>query len=697
MIKIVSSKVAAVEAASKMQATNRVAIFDRSGSMMWTIDKVVDDLYHWVEQIPNGDTVTIGWFSGPGQYRFILKGVRINGPEDLAMVKQVLDANRNVVATTCFSEILGDLASVVTDLSPISGRFSLVFLTDGCPVVPDVVQEIKDIEANLAKVELASALFIGYGDYYNRNLMADMARWSGGALIHADAISRFGVEINSFTKADKAAPAVEINAMGTTVFTVSDNGQPIIHKVQQNGKAKVLVGSKVYHLTIDGGSAFDDADLDGIYAACILLVRANRVELALETLGDIGDKHLVNKLANAYTVSELGNVESDLATAAKNKETRFVGGRKLGCLPDRNAFCVLQALQILASDDEAHFHPYHELFAYKRIGVKALVAEGYSTFTSKHTGCPLGTLVFHETRMNVSISTKISGTIELTDECANYGLGKKFPTYQHRNYTIVKDGALNVDCLPCSMSEATFTALTEHGVVSGTWVKDAIYGINLAALPVINRAMADNHKSAKQLCEWISEIYLLEGRLKAFRHYLKQCDPDGKYQHAESVLLPEAVEYLESQGVGKNGYSPKRTLEKPVDTYLAREFVVAAKGMSSLPKIDDVLDRRAKGKPQTKSGLVVLSGIEHFEAMAAESAKRHHHLTDDKQLIKALKQLIADEGSKLWGLRYKVQIAKFAVLLGNQWFDEFTSREDCRLTLGDYEFTFQIKESIQEC
>lgn len=679
------------------QPTNRIAIFDRSGSMGWTINKLVDDLYDWAARVKQGDTITLGWFSGPGQYRFAIKGLRVGGQQDLDVLRKVLDACRSTINTTCFSQILGELPTVIDDLKPVSERFALTFFTDGCPVVPDVRREVAAVERNLGLVRgsIGASLWVGYGDYYNRQLMANMAQWSGGALIHADNLDRFRTELTTFTaQTTDSRPMVEIGVpAGQRIAVFSLSGKnPVIHP--QDAKSIRLPEAQeatVYALVAgaDGGrSDLDEITVRGLYAGAAVLSQLCKTDMALDLIGLLGDVGLAKRLVNSYTVSELGSAEGLLTEAAADAACRYREGQVANCVPDRNAFCVLDALGVLVDDDDAKFWPSDERFDYRRIGTKALVTEGYSKFTADAAPCPMNTLVMHESRPNLSVSVQIPGKIVLNEQCAQFGLLPDFSTFQYRTFTVVRDGALNVSCLPCSMSKESFERLRKEGVIDDAqWSENGVYGVRLDRLPVMNRGMADGCRSAKALCGDLLEMYRMEARLKALRFYLKQLDPEGKAQKPETMLPPATVEYLETQGVKRNGYQPPVTKADATDTYMAKEFKIAAKGLSSLPKIDDVVAKRKDGKKQTTSGALVLEGIEEYEQLA-----KQYDGKPQSKLIKALQELIGSKTRQMRGVRARVQRAKFAVLLGNAWFDEFDSRDGCKLQVGDYEFSLGVNE-----
>jgi tol-pal system protein YbgF len=63
---------------------NHIFIYDRSGSMYGLLDTLISDLKTRLRTVPVGDTVTIGYFSSPGEFRFPLKGLKISGKGDYA-------------------------------------------------------------------------------------------------------------------------------------------------------------------------------------------------------------------------------------------------------------------------------------------------------------------------------------------------------------------------------------------------------------------------------------------------------------------------------------------------------------------------------------------------------------------------------------------------------------------------------------
>jgi hypothetical protein len=65
----------------------------------------------------------------------------------------------------------------------------------------------------------------------------------------------------------------------------------------------------------------------------------------------------------------------------------------------------------------------------------------------------------------------------------------------------------------------------------------------------------------------------------------------------------------------------------------------------------------------------------------------------DKKTKKAwFDKAIGDMQKELKGIRQTVQKQKFAVILGKFWFEEFTRRENCELTIDNVKCIFSLGE-----
>lgn len=677
------------------EPTNHIWIYDRSGSMYGLLDKLVEDLIVRAKQIPLGDTITIGWFSSEGQKNFVLKGFKVTEERDYSLLEKALRQNNTTLGCTCFSEILHDASQVVTDLSIFSSKFSLCFLTDGYPVVSSYTRELKEIDLAVAKLNgtVTASLLVGYGDYYNKQLMSDMAEKLGGSLTHAANLPNFSVTLTEFIsgtenskryplKLDEEDVILVYNLQGSNINLYSPNANNEIN-LTWNDTQETL-----YVLT-SKPTAPETAGVDlskGLYAAAFLLTQRCKTDVALEVLGFLGDKHLIDLVTNSYTNAEYGKAEAEIKQAALHEDKRYLEGKKSNYVAPADAFCLLDLMDVLTEDSEAYFYPRHEEFEYKRIGKPAVREEGFPEFKDdKSSRTLIRDFVWNETKLNLSLRSKITGTVSLPAEALKYGLLPDFPSFQYRNYAIVKDGILNVTRLPASVSEETFKVLKDNKIVrASTWEKDRVYVLNLDAIPVVNRKIAEGKTSATSLCKLIIQEHGCKAVLKALK-WFKDRDFPEKAVTAETAtsFIEKQQAFLESQGINtKTGaYEPPTKKEESTDFYYAKEFSIKIKGLSSLPKIEVVAEKVKASKKLTASDTLVAVGIGVYESLTGADKK------------KAIEEAIRQQTDVLKAVRRQIQETKFSVLLGKRWFNEFSSREENTLKIDGYDITVALTET----
>ena len=211
--------------------TNHLFIFDRSGSMSWTLCDLIEDVIQQVAKIPDGDTFSAGWFSSKGEFGWICKGLSVS--ENREALPAMLRKYNSTIGLTCYSEILQDTNQVVSDLSAISENNVLTFFSDGFP--NQDTHSIINICKGLAS-KLSSVMLVGYGDWYGRELMAQMAQAIGGVLIHSSSIREFSTSFASFRENSlDVQPRVEFDVpKGAIKFitTIDKNGEVVTHSVE---------------------------------------------------------------------------------------------------------------------------------------------------------------------------------------------------------------------------------------------------------------------------------------------------------------------------------------------------------------------------------------------------------------------------------------------------------------------------------
>jgi hypothetical protein len=699
---------------------NNYLLFDESGSMYGVIQTLCDHMKKRVNTLPIGDTVTLGWFSGQGSYRFIVKGFRISTPADYATICKIIDQNCTTRGTTCFSEILFDLNEVIDEVTALNNLpNSLTFFTDGYPVVSSYNKEIADITSAISRVasKITSTLLIGYGSYYNKQLMTSMAELFGGSLIHSERIGEeFSNRMHNFTRdarENSGRITLVVTGMNPESIAFSINGDQIVY--YNTSRNDILYTpcqgeNFIYFLTThvpEGAVEYkgfsgktaegltSDSFVKGAYALAYALTQATKTDLALDLLVKIGDIAVIDRVVNSFTNTEYGVAEANILDCVTTPSKRFIAGRHTNYLPPADAFCLKDAIDLLVRDDNAFFYPCDESFEYQRIGRKAKTKEGYPEFKKNISSkCPLSDLVYHESRLNLSIRTRIEGTVTLDEKAEEQNFCKNYRTFIWRNYTIVKDGILNLTTLPLSMSKATFDVLRSNGMIMADkcstltppppqWQEGEIYSVKLDTVPVMNRKIAEGNTSAKSLAQAAVKELKLEAQQKVVRNFL------GKYKQLDKTAVGPFTAgqktYLEGFGITSNGFNPPTETLPAEDFYEALEFEIKIKGFSSLPKVPDVIAKVAAKKIHTGPEQLMLAMIKECEDVEAL------HGDNAAVAVAIFEGILAKIKQELVEVREKIQSTKFALLLGKKWFDEFSSRDDSSLTVDGKEVTFSLR------
>ena len=240
-----------------------------------------------------------------------------------------------------------------------------------------------------------------------------------------------------------------------------------------------------------------------------------------------------------------------------------------------------------------------------------------------------------------------------------------------------------------SISKETFDTLKTKGLLpySSSFEENQIYDLNLKAIPVINRSISDGATSATELSLQVFEEIKYKAQLKVLNDYRKDLvKKEGIVDDIFKGLTPEQMEFLQNNGITKNGFSPETEKSAPVDFYMVKEFDIKVKGFSSLPKVSDVHTKIASKKSLRPVEAVMKLGIDILESCPVKGLPSNVILPWLDNEIKSIK-------GKMLKNRFDVQRKKFSVILGKKWFKEFTSREGCELVVDGNTFSFVLSES----
>jgi hypothetical protein len=718
-----------VEVAKK---TNHIFVVDVSGSMSYALQLIRTQLKNKLSNImKDGDTISIVWFSGSRDAGILKEEVEVKSLKTLSDLNAAIDRWLVPVGLTAFLkplELVKDLIGRIKKNRP-DGVFSMIFLTDGwnndCSWT-DVLKALKGLES-----DIASSTFVEYGYYADSRALTQMAGILGGEKISCDGFDEyepvFDAKISSTINGGKKT-VVEITDKYLYDFAFSvSNGSVLLYNIQDG---KIMVGSdvkEVYFFSthgVGGGNVIDTA----LYAAIYVLSDKLLNDDAEKVFYALGDNHYYKMLANAFGKQKLNAFKTAIKDCVADAAKRFPDGKASIQKVDDNAYCLMNLIEDLGSIDGCLFYPNHEAFQYNRIGRKKVQVGSILTDADKQRlaeaknvteaseilkeleekkveikfvnsnpdrGYHLTDLVWNEERANLSIRIFIEGEVILPKNKFNID---KVASFKYNTFTIIKDGIVNVEKLPLNYTNELYNLVMNKGLNAD--ITNDVIVLDLTKLPIVNRGMVRG-VSAKALAiqEW--ELTKLQGDKKVYDYYRKSLFPKTSKSFVE-LLGQEAADWLKEVGVTDfNGFAPKVTSAEATDFYMSVVLATKIKGLSSLPKVEDVVAKIKAGKELKLNEWVMADAIKKYTAQTESDMFKS---LSEEQQKGVLKTYLETKSGILNKQRRKAlqEIAqiKFALILSKKWFTEFKSFDENKLSLKldgqDLEFTFDMGEKEEK-
>lgn len=474
--------------------------------------------------------------------------------------------------------------------------------------------------------------------------------------------------------------------------------------------------------------------LPSLYASLYVLSQRMKSNEVYSTLNFLGDVDFVDSFSNAFGKQNLYAFQRKALAVAQGEEMPYAKGQQDNYVPAADAYCLLNLFDDLMADDSNRFLSSHPEFQYKSIGAKKVAAtskdevnaeaalnlllEEYGNLTAGEKavksdllqrigtaattlqqvantepakfeqepslGTAMTDFVWNENRPNLSIRVRQTGKVILPQNA--FGL-TEVASFRYRNYTLIKDGIVNVKKLPVQLSPDTFVKLRAKApqilnvqnitADGGAWVTV----LDLTALPIVNRQMVLD-VSAKQLAELQFNLTSAKAAQSVFNYFQKEHFPKTSEAFAKEYS-EEAAAWLKELGVTDyNGFAPRTTEEKIGESYMSTELNVELEGMKSMPAAKATWDKYQAGKALTNREEIMREGLREYSDFinsgfytgASESAKtgmlKSWLLDKQKQVISKVRE-------------YQNEIAqiKFAIILGQVWFKEFKSLDENRIEI----------------
>jgi hypothetical protein len=282
--------------------------------------------------------------------------------------------------------------------------------------------------------------------------------------------------------------------------------------------------------------------------------------------------------------------------------------------------------------------------------------------TSPEEGNPLSNLTYNEDRPNISVLVTKMGTVDLSDrlpeEFKGTTVGKipvQFPTKIFRNYTVIKDGLINVEVLPVRIDD-----LSDFPPETFEKREQNIALFKLREIPVINRKMVKS-VDAKSFFQLNWKLMQVKAAQKAFNSLQKEHFPEKGGTDTYAALYGEAgAAWLKEQGITEGGFSPKSVLAESTDFYLAKQLKVSFKGYSTLPSLKDARAKIASGKPNGPTLLMKTA----MDAVAERIAKNGGPTDEVKTWLLAEQEATTKEARRLM---LEIAKVKYAIVVGQVW------------------------------
>lgn len=733
-----------VEVAKK---TNHIFVVDVSGSMYYELPLIRTQLKNKLSNLmKEGDTISIVWFSGSRDAGILKEEVEVKSLKTLSDLNDAIDKWLRPVGLTAFLkplQLVKDLVGRIQNNRPDS-VFSMIFLTDGynndCPW-NEVVSTLKSMEN-----DIASSTFVEYGYYADTQKLTQMAAVLGGEKISCDGFDdfepMFDAKISSSARGGKKT-LVEISDayLYDFAFSASD-GSVLLYNITDG---KILVGGDVKEIYFFSSNAIgytgNNTDT-ALYAAIYVLSDKLLNDDAEKIFYALGDQHHYKMLVNAFGKQKLNAFKTAIKECVGDTAKRFPDGGRVQIQPVADdAYCLMNLINDLGNTEGCLFYPNHKSFKYNRIGRKkvavgstiteadkkrlaeAKIVEELGKITAElaenkvdvkfvnsnpERGYPLTDLVWNESRANLSVRIYIEGEAILPEN--SFGIDK-INSFKYNTFTLVKDGIVNVKKLPVLYSKELMDILVANNVgftydntIHNAHVTGTTYGqtivIDLTSIPIVNRGMVKT-VSAMELAKQQWGLKKLQGDKKVYDYYKKQLFPKTSKSFVE-LVGQEATDWLKEVGITDfNGFAPKVTSAEATDFYMSVVLDTKIKGLSSLPKVADVLKKIESGAKLKLNEFVMADAIKKYQAQL--DSDMYKSLGEEQQKG-VLKTYLETKSAILNKQRRKVlqDIAeiKFSLILSKKWFSEFKSFDENKLNINldgkNLDFTFVLGEKEEK-
>lgn len=298
--------------------TNYFVIVDVSGSMWGSIDELKSTLLATTELLNPDDTLSVAWFSSSGEYDWVFKGAK----PKFENFKKLINDKIYARGLTCYTEVLESLDTVVKDVQTLTGNnnSALYFLSDGWPNHNSPESRIMTICKKNRNI-FGQVVVVGYSNYYNRNILMNMAETINGSFAHVSNYKEMKVNATAFVKGKKVKRKITIDRKYDLVWQLTDSD---ILVLEQNDDASVDVfemknSTELFGIDYSEIESINSDDLTSskfVYSLAYVLSQKGKANVAVSLLRKAGLPNDAKMLQKAFTVLQKGKAENILKDKA---------------------------------------------------------------------------------------------------------------------------------------------------------------------------------------------------------------------------------------------------------------------------------------------------------------------------------------------------------------------------------------------
>ena len=664
---------------------NYVFAIDVSYSMVDSLPKLREDLKNKVSTLLKiGDTISLTYFSGPSQYGSVLSKFEITETPDLTLIHSSIDNWLQPIGATAFAPPFKAAPTYV-----IEGQVNVfLFLTDGynnSSSTSDVMDAVK-----LVSDAYDFKYFVEYGYYCDSNFIAKLAEKSGAVVLNAKSFKELSIIFEkTLTTNHVRKQKVVVETKGADrIYVVDVDGNLFIYDATNAVGGLLPIDVPVNTVTICSDlDANGDIEMLAASMAAIKRGDAKKVDHYLELLND---DNLYQMWQNCYGKQKINDfyeilqgyiANNTLVKVAKNPikrestwttsvfelfqflseigaRVRFDNYNKVSKAKDTDVLTTAQSEHLATLKSKKEIDDYME--SIKPLQFTSDVTDGYLDMSK---------LVFNSERANVSFLTRQDGSVKLPSNKWNIDL---YRTFIYRNYTIIKDGILNIPVIEIDGSNSdVYEYLENHNLLQFTSTEGAGLILDMNYMPITRKVLIQDLK-AENLAKKGLVLETLKALVKVLNFYNKQVNP--KTQEADAELN----EYLKGFGITYNGFNPSAGKVESEDFYMAPSLKLKYKGLSSLPAVEAVVAKIEANKNLTFSESLIAKGLSVYKAIS---------ITDDL-LNTQTASTLAEKRKVELGIAQDV----FNLILSKGWFSDKNGFDDNIVELQDTTCTLEYKE-----